>query len=97
MSAISHAADAMAVEKTMLETEGIIQSEMDLGRKRLKVLYNATITSFSAISELLEGIGFPPDESWWNRTKAGWYAYLDENARSNARAPVPPCCNKPPK
>ncbi len=76
---------------------GVIQSEVDSDRKRLQVRYNATITSFVSISELLEDIGFPPDDNRWSRIKASWYAYLDENIRANARAPAPPCCNKPPK
>jgi len=87
----------MAVEKAMSNAAGIIQSEVDSDRKQLLVRYNATITSFASIHELLENIGFPPDDSRWSRIKASWYAYLDENTRANARAPAPSCCNKPPK
>ncbi len=97
LPALSHTADTMAVEKAISEADGIIQLQINLGQKRLKVLYNTTITNFLTISELLEDIGFPPDDSRWNRFKASWYVYLDENARNNARAPAPPCCNKPPK
>ena len=94
---ISHAANAMAVERAMADAAGVIKTEVDPGKRRLRVLYNTTITNFATIAELLEDIGFSPDDSWWNRVKASWYEYLDENTRTNARAPAPPCCNKPPK
>jgi copper chaperone CopZ len=97
LHSLSHAADAMAVEKALSEATGVIQIRLDLEKKCLKVLYNATVTSFASISELLEETGFPPDDSRWSRIRAGWYAFLDENARTNARAHAPPCCNKPPK
>ncbi len=97
LPALSHPADAMAVEKALATAPGVIQTEICLDRKRLRVLYNATITSFGAISETLEDTGFPPAQGWWHRVRGNWYEYLDDNARTNAKSPAPPCCNKPPK
>lgn len=97
LPAISHAADGMAIEKALAKVPGVIKTEIDINRRRLRVLYNATLTEFKTISEILEDTGFPPTQSWWQKVKGNWYEYLDDNARTNAKAPAPPCCNKPPK
>ncbi len=97
LPALSHAADAMAVERALIGIPGVIKTEISLDRRRLLALYNTTLTDFSTITQILEDTGFPPAQGWWHRVKGHWYEYLDDTARSNAKSPAAPCCNKPPK
>lgn len=97
LPALSHPADAMAVEKALQQIPGIIRLQTDVKKRRLKVLYDVTNIDLTTIVDLLEDVGFPPEDNWWWRLKQSWYAYLDDNAKTNTKAPAPPCCNKPPK
>jgi hypothetical protein len=66
-------------------------------RQRLDVRYNASQLNYQLIAETLEKTGFPVWDNWWSRLKDNWYRFSGDNARDNAKAPPPACCNKPPK
>ncbi len=95
--ALSQAADAAAVVGTIGELPGIHSVTTDLDRHQILVDYDASQSSYREIKQALMDAGLPPANSWWDRMKGGWYQYTDENARENAKAPPPACCNKPPK
>ena len=95
--ALAHAADATAVERAVSALPGVRKVTTDLEKQRVVVRYDASQTAYQAIVETLKSADFPPLDSWWSRVKGNWYQSSDTNARDNARAPPPACCNKPPK
>lgn len=94
--ALSHAADALSMQRSLVELAGVHEVTADLGKRRLNVSYDVTATSFDTIFDTLEQIGFPPQEDWWSRRKMSWYRFTEDNARANAKTAPAACCNKPP-
>lgn len=66
------------------------------GRDRLQVRYDASSIGFHDIEHLLDEAGIARPTSVWWRFRSAWYAFVDQNARSNARGGGGACCNKPP-
>ena len=95
--ALVHAADALAVEDAISALSGVRRVATDEEKHQVVVLYDARQTDFESIVEVLENTGFPPLDSWFSRLKGNWIQFTDTNARDNAKAPPPACCNKPPK
>lgn len=65
------------------------------GKKQLRVRYDASCVGFREIERLLEAGIARPTGVWW-RLRSAWYAFIDQNARSNARSGSGACCNRPP-
>ncbi len=97
LQSMSHAADALAVERAVAELPGVVKVVADLDKRHVEVRYDASRQNYQNIVETMEKTGFPPLDSWWSRFKGNWYRFSDETARENAKAPPPACCNKPPK
>lgn len=95
--ALVHAADTMAVERAVGALSGVRKVVTDVDKHQLVVRYDASQSSYQAIVEVLEIAGFPPLDNWWNRVKGNCYQFSDTNAKDNAKAPPPACCNRPPK
>ena len=95
--ALAHAADAMVVEHAVSTLSGVRKVVTDVDKQQIVVRYDASQLAYQAIVEILKTAGFPPLDSWWSRVKGNWYQFSDTNARDNAKAPPPVCCNKPPK
>jgi copper chaperone CopZ len=95
--ALVHAADAMAVERAVSALPGVRKVATDVDKHQLAVRYDASQSAYQAIVEVLENAGFPPLNTWFSRFKGNWFQFSDTNARDNAKAPPPACCNKPPK
>lgn len=95
--ALVHAADVIAVERAVRKLSGVRRMASDVEKHQVVVRYDASQSSYQAIVEVLENTGFPPLDNWWSRFKGNLYQYTDTNARDNAHAPPPACCNKPPK
>jgi len=87
----------MAVERAVGALSGVRKVATDVDKHRVIVRYDASQSAYQAIVEVLESTGFPPLDSWWSRVKGNWYQFSDTNARDNAKAPPPACCNKPPR
>ena len=86
------------VELAKLEVESIRGVDVvDLSAKggRLSVSDDASVTSISAILDILQSHDIKPASDWWNRLKLSWDKQIDENVRDNAKH-VPHCCSKPP-
>lgn len=65
-------------------------------KKQLRVRYDASCVGFREIERLLDEAGIArPTGVWW-RLRSAWYAFVDQNARSNARSGSGGCCNRPP-
>ncbi len=92
-----HAADGMALERVVRAMPGVLDVASNVEKHRFVVRYNASQLNYHSIVELIEKTGFPPLDNWWSRFKGNLYRFSDDNARDNARAPPPACCNKPPK
>ena len=95
--ALVHAADGMAIERVVKAISGVRNVSINVDKHQIAVRYDASKTDYREILELLENTGFPPPDNWWSRVRGNWYEFSDSNARENAKAPPPACCNKPPK
>ena len=95
--ALVHAADGMAIERVVNAVPSVLHVAINVEKNLVIVRYDASKLNYQLILELLENTGFPPSDSWWSRVRGSWYQFSDSNARDNAKAPPPACCNKPPK
>lgn len=66
------------------------------GSDRLQVRYDASCFGFRELEHLLDDAGIVRPFGLWWRLRAAWYAFVDQNARSNARSGGGACCNRPP-
>ena len=95
--ALADAADAAAAESALGRLPGVRGVAADARTRQVAVRYDASRTAYREIAAALESAGFPPAGNWWGRLRGGWYQFSDTNARENAQAPPPACCNKPPR
>lgn len=95
--ALSHAADAAAVQKALGELPGLLEIHADPQRRTVQVHYDITACDYRNVESALAAAGFPVQQAPWARLKGNWYQYLDTTGRENAVAPTPPCCNRLPK
>jgi copper chaperone CopZ len=95
--ALTHAADAAAVEKALRELPGLLEIHADRRHRTVQVHYDITACDYGTVENTLAAAGFPVPQTLWTRLKANWYQYLDTTGRDNAATPTPPCCNRPPK
>ena len=95
--ALSCTADAKLVEDAVGALSGVHMVDVDMDKQQLVVIYDARRSAYESIVTALEDAGFPPPKNWWSRIKGNYYQFADGNARDNAKAPPPACCNKPPK
>jgi len=65
-------------------------------RNRLHVSYDASCVGIRDIETWLDESNIDRDSGFGWRLKSVWYAFLDENAKSNARSSGGACCNRPP-
>lgn len=77
------------------EKAPVIDVELDR-KNRLRVSYDASRLGMREIESLLGNSGITLDNGYWSSLKQGWYRFLDDNARENARTGSGACCNRPP-
>ena len=94
---LGSAADAEQVRTALNGVPGIQEVAIDLHKRRLLVRYDVNQLDYGSLQRLLENAGFPAASGLLDRVRASLYQYADTNARDNAKAPPPPCCNKPPR
>jgi hypothetical protein len=97
LPALVQAANAAEIERLVGDLPGVCKLSIDLEKHQIAVLYDASKTDYQTIVVTLQNSGFPPLDNWWGRVKGGWFQFTDTNARDNAKAPPPACCNKSPK
>ena len=95
--ALASDADVMMVEQALDALPGLANVTTDIAKHHLEVEYDAALIDYQAILKTVESVGFPPSHGWISRLRRSVYQFLDGNARDNAKAPPPACCNKPPK
>jgi hypothetical protein len=74
---------------------GIDTVEFDATRERIRVSYDASVTSIDSILKILKQHSVEPKNGWWNQFKLDWNRQIDQNVSDNAKH-VPHCCSKPP-
>ena len=89
--------DVVMVEQAVNALPGVANVTADIARHRLMVQYDAAQLNYQSIIQALNSVGFPPSHDWRSRIRGSTYQFMDANARDNANAPPPACCNKPPK
>ena len=97
ITGLVHAADGMAIERVVNAVSGVRNVSINVDKHQVVVRYDASKTDYRKILAPLENTGLPPLDNWWSRVRGNWYEFSDPNARDNAKAPPPACCNKPPK
>ncbi len=95
--ALSGDVDRVLVEQALNALPGVANATADSAKHNLEVEYDAARIDYQAIMKTVESVGFPPSHGWSSRIRGSVYQFLDSNARDNAKAPPPACCNKPPK
>ncbi len=88
---------AMALEEKLGSLPGVRAVSASALKHQVAVCYDVTETDYLSVLDILENSGFPAADNWWTRRKRDWYEFTETNARENAKAPPPACCNKPPK
>ena len=91
-------ADEVArIEEALASLEGLVGYSIEQGSDRLKVSYNVMKMDYRVLGNALDKSGCSLASRRWSRIKGWFYQFSDTNARDNAKAPPPPCCNKPPR
>ena len=89
-------ASAEALRAALLALSGVSEVLAAPGRSRIRVRYDLTLNGIDGIAATLAELGLRPPESGWERLRDTWLRQLEANARSNAGAPPPACCNRVP-
>jgi|GEM_PF-2134014 len=64
--------------------------------KGVAIRYDSARVGYADIELALAHAGIPLRHSRWTRIKAGWFRFVDENAKSNAASKGGACCSRPP-
>lgn len=83
------------VNHAFAQQSGVRSVYIDIEHDRIRIHYDNTIIDIETVIEILRNAGCPSRQRFWDRLKYGWWRYLDENARGNARSPGAPCCSNP--
>lgn len=75
--------------------DGVMNVTMDPGTHKLRVTYDETRITFTAIENLLTERGYPLSNSRWSRLKRAYYRFTDENVQDSAAKPSGACCSHP--
>jgi len=73
--------------------DGMVEVSVDLASKCVIVRYDVVQLDYVKIENTLRDIGYPPANNIWNRLRASWYSFLDDNIKANATAESKPCCH----
>lgn len=63
---------------------------------RLQVSYDTSCVGIRDVETWLKEAGIRIAQGFGWKLKSAWYAFLDENAKSNAKSSAGACCNRPP-
>ena len=97
LARVVSADDIARIEKNLASLEGLLCFSVKQGSDKLKVSYNVMKMDYQVLGKTLDELGCPLSSRSWSRIKGWFYQFSDTNARDNATAPPPPCCNKPPR
>lgn len=74
---------------------GMDDVRYDAARLRLRLAYDASKLNIDDIRQLLTAQGIVLKNTAWSRFRTGYYRFVDQNIRDNARH-EPVCCHRPP-
>ena len=94
---LTTATDAQEIRRALQEAPGLLEVVPDLAKRRIQVRYDVNQLNYRRLLELLAQAGHPAPSGLTTRILTALRDYADTNARDNAKAPPPPCCNKPPR
>ena len=94
---LKYEADARVLELEIRSLPGVVSVSANASRQQISVCYDVDKTDYLTVIGKLEDSGFPILDNWFSRRKMDWYEFTENNARENAKAPPPACCNRPPK
>ncbi|MFK5987186.1 MAG: hypothetical protein QM479_17400 [Pseudomonadota bacterium] len=86
------------IQQELAKQVGVKKVDIDshTDKSKIWITYDASQINYCDIIDVLIKRDIFPVNNWWNRFKASWYQFTDNNARDNANAPPAPCCNKSP-
>ncbi len=79
----------------LAEFEPVLGASRSFGNL-LKVTYDSSCIGIRDVERMLDEVGAARDDGISWKIRSAWYAFLDENAKSNARSSGGACCNRPP-
>lgn len=88
-------ASAKDIIAELKEMDGV--ESVKVVRRRIKVCYDLTQTTYQTLCEHVTGLGHALDRSWPWRWLASWHQSTDETGRENANLPPAHCCNRVPR
>ncbi len=97
LPSLATSADGEKVRKALSVLPGMGELEVDRERRRLRVLYDVRQLDYRMLLKALAKAGHPLPTNPITRIVTALRQYADSNARDNAKAPPPTCCNKPPR
>jgi hypothetical protein len=74
---------------------GLDAISFDQKTQVINLAYDASQIMIDGIEYVLKQHGMEISHDWWTRFKEGYYRFVDQNVKDNAKA-VSHCCNKPP-
>ena len=83
------------VEEELNALAGMDAVDIDADRGSIRLTYDATGVSLDAVEALLARHQLRLHHSRWTRFKYGYYRFIEQNVRDNAKH-VHTCCHKPP-
>ncbi|MBE2294622.1 MAG: cation transporter [Phycisphaerales bacterium] len=92
---LHHDLHAQTINHAFAQQSGVRSIRIDAEHAHIHIGYDNTMIGVETLIEILRNVGCPPRQRFWDRLKYGWWRYLDENARGNAKNPGAPCCGNP--
>nr|CRH06114.1 conserved protein of unknown function, containing HMA, heavy metal-associated domain [Candidatus Magnetococcus massalia] len=83
------------VEDGVRALDGVKDVAAQWEKGQVRVIYDLLQLRLQAVEKLLQEIGYPPNEGYWQRKKRAWFHFTEKNERDNLTH-VPHCCSKPP-
>jgi hypothetical protein len=78
------------------EVYGLDGVSFDEDSNLLNLAYDASRTCIECIEEILEKYGIEISHDWWTTFKEGYYRYVDQNVKDNAKHEPFSCHKIPP-
>lgn len=81
--------------KEINELDGLDDISFDQKSGVLNLAYDAAQRNIEEIEDLLKRYKIELGRDWWTRFKEGYYKFVDQNVKDNAKH-RPTCCNRTP-
>lgn len=75
-----------SLQSSLKSVEGVVKVLTYPSKHKIRIVYDQSIIDYQSILKALDNTGFPASKSWWSKTKATWFQYLDEKIKAKAEA-----------